>query len=114
MHSHSPFYILHVLSLFMLVGTMFAALANPVPERKRIMMMCSGVASLFVMLSGFGMLGMLKFGWPGWVLVKIVCWLVLSALVAVPFRTAGKERALFGATVAVISLALVMVYLKPF
>ena len=76
MHAFPIFYILHLLALFTLVGTIFAAIANPAPERRKPLLMYSGIASLVVMLTGFGLLGMLKYGCPGWAFVKILCWLI--------------------------------------
>ncbi len=113
MQQYPIFYILHLLALFTLVGTIFAAIANPDPERRRPMLMYSGIASLVVMLTGFGLLGMLKYGWPGWAFVKIACWLILSMLVGLPFRKMGRGKYLSAVTLMVVAVALMMVYLKP-
>lgn len=114
MHAFSPFYILHLLSLFILVGVWFAAIAHPTAETRKKMLMYSGIASLGVMLTGFGMLGMMHMGWPGWAVVKIVCWLLLSALLGQVFRKPEQARSFAGLVILLVAVALVMVYTKPF
>jgi hypothetical protein len=97
-----------------LSGVTFAAFAAPAPENRRRFLMWSGIASLGVFITGFGMLGMLHYGWPGWVLVKIFCWLLISGMAGIAFRQQDKIRNLFYCTAGLILLALCMVYLKPF
>jgi hypothetical protein len=106
------YYILHVISVLVLTGFTFYAFAAPAETRKRVMII-TGIASFLVLLGGFGLLAKLKFGWPGWVFVKIVCWLVLSALAGFGYRKRASAGALSGIATLAIIVAVVMVYLKP-
>ncbi len=108
------FYIIHVLSIASLFGTCIGACVLPTPENRRKMLMFSGIASLGAFVSGFGMQGMLHMGFPLWLLVKICCWLFLSAIVGVFFRSPEKRVVLMQISTAVVVIALTMVYLKPF
>ena len=74
----------------------------------------SGTLSLLVAMSGFGLAGMMRIGFPGWLLVKLVCWLALSGLTGMAFRMIGQSRMLTTVAAAVILVALIMVTYKPF
>ncbi|HYW33456.1 MAG TPA: hypothetical protein VE869_18280 [Gemmatimonas sp.] len=49
-----------------------------------------GLGSLLILVGGFGMLARIGFqhggGFPGWLIGKMVIWLVLSAIVLMPYR----------------------------
>ena len=106
--------ILHVFSLLLLTAWTFAAFANPVPETRKRTLMVTGIATLLMFISGFGLLHKLYAGhFYGWVIVKLVCWLVFSALAGLAYRRPHlrSKLALLGFTALLI--ALVMVYAKP-
>jgi hypothetical protein len=107
------YHILHVISVLVLTGFTFYAFAAPPETRKRVMMI-TGIASLLALVGGFGLLAKLKFGWPGWVLVKVVCWLALSALAGFGYRKRESAGALMMVATLAVIVAVVMVYLKPF
>lgn len=112
--SYNLNHIIHLTFLFVLVGSVFAAIAAPQPENRKLFLAVSGFCALVVMLSGFMLLGILKAGFPSWVIVKLVCWLVLSALVGMAFRLPEKRTALVFATVLTVLIAVTMVSAKPF
>jgi len=108
------YYLLHVAAGFVLVGLTFQACASPTPQTRSRVLMVGGIASLVMLVGGFGLLAKLELGFPGWVLLKLACWLVLSALAGFAFRRpamAGGFR--FLALVAVLA-AVWAVYYKPF
>lgn len=85
----NPLYysLLHVFALFVLSAHTFMAFANPAPENRKRTMMITGIASLLVLVSGFGLLSRLHNNqFEGWVIVKIVAWLGLSALAGIVYR----------------------------
>jgi len=106
-------HILHVLAVLVLIGTTFFACAAPADTRKRVLMW-SGIASLLVLLTGlrlwqgvYGMAGV-------WAIVKLICWLGISAFAGVAYRRREKAKLWIALTLALAALALVMVYVKPF
>ena len=108
------YYLLHVFSLFALTAQTFMAFANPAPENRRRTMMLTGILSLLVLGSGFGLIARVYQNHiAGWMLVKLACWLVLSMLAGVAFRRPALRRTLSVVGLAAILLALVMVYVKP-
>ena len=106
------YYLLHVFALFVLTAHTFMAFANPAPENRKRTLIVTGAASLLVLVSGFGLLSALHNNqFSGWVIVKLVCWLGLSALGGLVYR-----RPQWRGTLAVVALlltltALVMVYI---
>ncbi len=111
-----PYYhILHLLSLIVLTAHTFMAFANPAPENRKRTLMITGIASLLMLGSGFGMMAVLKLSYSaGWVLVKFVCWFGLSALAGIAYRKAHLRGVLSTVALGLIATALFMVYLRPF
>lgn len=106
--------LLHLFALFVLTAHTFMAFANPLPENRKRTMMITGIASVLVVVSGFGMIS--KFyqnHFLGWMFVKMACWLVLSALAGFAYRRPEWRGKLAFTGLTVILIALVMVYLKP-
>lgn len=106
------YYLLHVFALFVLSAHTFMAFANPAPENRRRTLIVTGVASLLVLLSGFGLLAKLHHNqFHGWVIVKLVCWLGLSALAGMVFRRPHLRGVLAWVAMLLTLVALVMVYI---
>lgn len=107
------YYILHVSSVLVLTAYTFYAFAAPLETRKRVMMI-TGIASLLALVGGFGLQAKLGYGFPGWLIVKLVCWLGLSALAGFGYRRRGAASTLALVAIVLLIIAVVMVYLKPF
>lgn len=58
--------------------------------------------------------GQFGFVFAGWIIVKIVCWLGLSALTGIGFRRRGAVGALMTIAIVLGAAAVAMAYLKPF
>jgi hypothetical protein len=107
------YYILHLSSILVLTGYTFYAFAASPETRKRVMMI-TGIASLLALVGGFGLQSKLHVGFPGWLIVKLVCWLGLSALAGFGYRRRGAAGVLSLIAIALVIVAVVMVYVKPF
>lgn len=113
-HELNMLHLLHVFGVLVLVAFTFFAFAGAPETRKRVIMI-TGIASLVVLLTGIRMWqGLFSFNAMGWVIVKLVCWLGLSAFTGMAYR----RREIAGTLKLVILLlafvAVVMVYYKPF
>jgi len=111
--SPTVYHIIHVVSVLVLTGYTFYAFAAAPETRKRVLMI-TGIASLLVLVGGFGLQAKLAVGWPGWLIVKIVCWLGLSALAGIGYRRRGAAGTLALIAIALTVVAVVLVYTKPF
>ena len=111
----ATYYVLHVFSLVVLTARTFMALADPNPANRRQTLMVTGVASLLMLVSGFGLLAKLHGGhFAPWVFVKLACWLGLSAIGGLVYRKAGLRGALSYAALAFVLVALWAVYIGRF
>ncbi|HET7535974.1 MAG TPA: SirB2 family protein [Candidatus Didemnitutus sp.] len=110
------YYVLHVFSLIVLTAHTYMAFANPDPVNKKSTMIVTGIASLLMLVSGFGLYSKVYQNvWPGgWLAVKIVCWLGLSALAGLAYRKAHLRGLFSFLGLVFVLIALVMVYFKPF
>ena len=109
------YHILHVFALVILTAQTYMAFANPAPENRKRTMMVAGIATLLLLVSGAGMVSKMGYSFgSGWVIVKLLCWLVLSALAGLAYRKAHLRGVLSFVGLAAVLIALVMVYIKPF
>lgn len=113
MMSSTFYHIFHLGAIFVLLGYTFYAFAAPAETRKGVLMI-TGVMSLLVLVSGFGLLHTLQLGFPGWAIVKLVCWLALSAIGGIAYKRRNDSNLLMMIAFAFAITAVALVYLKPF
>jgi uncharacterized membrane protein SirB2 len=111
-----PYYkLLHIFSLLVLTAHTFMAFANPDPVNRKRTMMITGIASLLLFISGYGMLHLEKIPFTtGWVLVKFVCWLGLSSLAGITYRRAQLRGVLSLVALVLMLTAAFMGTFRPF
>lgn len=111
--SLSFYHTLHVFSLLVLTGYTFYAFAAPAETRKKVLSI-TGIASLLMFISGFGLitkiLGVGQGTWPVWVWLKLFAWLGVSALAGIGYRRRAAAPVLMAIALALIFLALYAVY----
>lgn len=76
-----------------------------------------GVGLLLVLVGGFGMLARLEivsWPWPGWVIAKLVIWVIFGALIAVLGRAPSLAKPLWWITIALGATAAYLALNKPF
>ncbi len=111
--SITTYHVLHVSSIIVLLGYSFYAFAAPAETRKRVLMI-TGIATLLVLVSGFAMLAKEHLGFPGWVAVKLVCWLGLSAVAGIAYRRRAQADLFMILAFVLAITAVAMVYVRPF
>jgi hypothetical protein len=109
----NTYLVLHLSSIIVLLGYTFYAFAAPAETRKRVLMI-TGVAALLVLVSGFGMLHRLRLGFPGWAIVKLFCWLGLSAISGIAYRKRNMADFFMIVAFVLAITAVAMVYVRPF
>ena len=105
--------ILHLVSIFTLLGVTFYAFAAPL-ETKKPVMIVSGIAALAVLLTGGAMLGIAHLGFPGWAIVKLVCWLGIASMGGLAYRKRAQAVGFMVLVIVLAAIAAAMVILKPF
>ena len=108
---YNTFFFLHIVAVLLLVGFTFYAFGAEAKTKKRTMMY-SGIASLLVFITGFGMIH--QWGWPGWFFVKLVVWLAISAFAGIAYRRRKLANPLMLATIVLAAVAVWAVVYKPF
>lgn len=84
--------------LFTALGALCLQALAAAPEggrvRRRSLSILHGLGALLLLVSGFGMLATLGLtgAMPGWVWAKLVLWLILGAVVALPARRPQSAR----------------------
>jgi uncharacterized membrane protein SirB2 len=107
--------LLHLFALIVQTAHMFMAFANPDPANRKRTLLVTGIASLLMLISGFGLLAIEKIPVSsGWVIVKLVCWLGLGAMSGVVYRKAHLRGLLSFIALTLILIAIVMVLFRPF
>lgn len=110
---YNALHILHVLAVILMGATVFYAAAGA-PETRKKTLMWSGIASLLAVLTGARMAQAIYHGMPGWIWVKLICWLGLSAFVGLAYKRREKAALWITLTVVLATIAVVMVYTRPF
>lgn len=107
---------LHVASAFLLVGFTFFVFASPkLSENRRKVMIISGVLSLVMLVGGFGLVARIYDNtWPTFILIKVGCWVGLSAMAGLAFRKPQAVRTMAYMTRLLVLIAVWAVYFKPF
>lgn len=112
--SYEFYKILHLLALAAMFASVGASAIAPDTDRK-IVGMTHGIALLVVLVSGFGMHAKLGIqGFPGWLIAKVVIWLVFGGLLAVGRRAPGAKLAVWGSIPVLTAVAAWLVIARPF
>lgn len=110
--------ILHVFSVILLVSFVISACSDPRPERKKRMMIVTGILSLLVLAGGFGLAAKLynitnPMKFTGWMVGKVIVWLLLSAVTGMAFRRSTFAGIFMLVAIALAGTAVYLVYAKP-
>jgi cytochrome b subunit of formate dehydrogenase len=98
----------------LLIGTTFYAFAGA-PETKKRIAMYSGMAALLIVLTGVRMWqAQFGFALAGWIVLKLICWLGISAMSGLAYRRREQVRLWITLTCLFSAVAVIMAYVKPF
>ena len=104
--------ILHVVSMILLTAFVFQAFANPDPKTRKRTMMLTGILSLTMLIGGFGLVSVMKIGFPAWIIIKLVCWLGLASIGGMAYRMPKKVPMLTAVTIVLIVVSVASVYMR--
>lgn len=117
--SNLTYTILHVFGMslaFLAIGALAArALDGGGGERSRKLATAShGIGLLVILISGFGLLAKLQIGFPAWVWVKILIWLIVGALPVLIRRMPQRAAVLWFLVPVLVLIAGSLALYKPF
>jgi uncharacterized protein with PQ loop repeat len=113
---------LHLIGVFMILVALGGFIAQQIqgttPGRvwRRPIVITHGIGMVLALVGGFGMLARMQiyWPWPGWVIGKIIIWLVFGILVALIGRTPALAKPLWWSTIALGAIAAYLALNKPF
>lgn len=116
-----PIYkLIHLLGLFLVFLSLGGLITHAInsgeadhPWRKGAVI-THGVGMLLALLGGFGALAKLGMHWRGWVIAKIVIWVLVGALPFLLRRKPGLGKPLWIGTVVLVLAAAALAIYKPF
>ena len=125
MLSHQFYNVVHILGIVLLVmalGGMALHAANGGTRRENaargLIAALHGIGAFLILLGGFGMLARLGVmhgsGFPGWIWVKLVVWVLLGAAALLPYRRPALARPLLFVVPGLAAVAAYMAVYKPF
>ena len=125
MFSRNFYEIVHILGIalmFVAIGGVAVHAANGGTKAesatRKLVSIGHGLGALLVLVGGFGMLARIGMqhgaGFPAWLWAKIGIWVVLSAVVLIPYRKPALARPFFVLLPLLAGVAVYMAVYKPF
>lgn len=120
--SYQVYKVMHlfgVLTLLFTLGSAYLLSAfdiNIIKKHKKAINIVHGVSLMVALTGGFGLLARIgiKGGFPGWVWVKIIIWLLFGAATAILFKKPQARKAMYLVIPALSFAAIFMAVYKPF
>lgn len=103
---------LHVSSMVLMTAFLFQTFANPDPKNKKRTGMIIGILALLMLIGGFGLVAVMKVGFPWWVIVKLLCWFGLVAISGMAYRKPERIPQLMVVAITLILVAIGTVYFR--
>jgi len=73
-----------------------------------------GIGLLLMLLGGFGMIAKLQYGFPGWIIAKLVIWLILGGWLVVGKKGSLSPPLYWAVILLLCTAAFYLVSYKPF
>ena len=111
--------VLHIIGILMLFLSIGGAIIRASIDQKsekleKFVLMNHGIALIIIVIAGFGMLAKLGMVFTGWVVVKIIIWLLMGALI-LPIKKMPEKRTVWWFTALILGgIAAFMAIYKPF
>ncbi len=115
-------HIIGIAMLFLAIGGVSVHAANggtkATSGTRRLVGSIHGIGTLLILIGGFGMLARMGFkhdsALPGWLWVKLIIWVILSAVSLLPYRWPALARPCLVAMPLLAGVAVYMALYKPF
>ncbi len=113
-----PFFkIVHLIGVFMVLVSLGGLIVLGVVEDSRwrkLAAITNGIGLVVVFLGGFGLVGLLQLGWPGWIFVKILIGLLFAVMMVLARRVPQSGNILWWGSLLLAGVAAYLANFKPF
>lgn len=111
--------VIHLLGILMVFLSFGGIIVRSVsgssdPGLRKLGGITNGIGLLLTLVGGFGLLAKLNYGFPGWIIVKLVIWFVFGGLIALINRKPELGKTLWWVILGLGVVAVVLVTYKPF
>jgi len=114
MLSYTTYKIIHLLAIISLFLSIGALLTLPENKKKKNIMILHGLATLVLLVSGFGLIARLNLhSFPMWIYIKLAIWLLLAVLVPILISKKLNKKAIYFLVLASGFVSIYMAILKP-
>lgn len=117
--SYQTYKLIHltgVLMVFLSLGGLIgrALLEDKGTSLKKFAGMTNGIGLILALVGGFGLVAKLGYAFRGWVIAKLILWLVFGVMIAVVNRKPQHARVLWWVVIGLGGLAAYLAGSKPF
>jgi len=117
--SYEFYKVLHLSGILMLFlsmgGAVIRSAINPGNDKlEKFILMNHGISLLIIVVAGFGLLAKLGMIFTGWVVTKIIIWLLMGALIVLIKKMHGKHSTLWFIVLLLGVCAAYLAIYKPF
>lgn len=102
-----------LVSLFLGIGGMISYSKGTSPF-KGLIGAFHGIGLVLILVGGFGISAKLHYGFPTWMIIKLVIWVALAAMIPLAKREVLKGAALWSVVLILGTLAAYLGIMKPF
>lgn len=123
--SYPAYKLVHLFGIFLLLVSLAGMAAHAATGRDksdnasyRLLLILHGIGALVALTGGFGLMARIGIihgdGFPGWIWAKLVLWVLLGGLVALPYRNRALARSLLVVLPVLGLLGAFLANYKPF
>jgi hypothetical protein len=117
--SYEFYKVLHLIGILMLFLSMGGAVIRSAigaqnEKVEKFILMNHGISLLIIVIAGFGLLAKIGMVFAGWIIIKIVIWIVMGGLLVFIKRIPGKQSLFWFLILFLGATAAVMAIYKPF
>ena len=102
--------LIHYVGIF----TLMLSLGSIFTKYNKCAVIGHGVGLLLILLGGFGMQAKMSLGFPNWLIVKLVIWLIFGAAIVLAKRDILKGSTAWIVMIGLASVAAYLGLMKPF
>lgn len=112
--------IMHLTGVFMVMVALGGLIAQVKAKKsgevadKKLFAITHGIGLLLALVGGFGLMARLSVPWDGWIILKMIFWVVLGGLTVLIKRKPGSASLWWTLVILIGAVAVYLVRMRPF